>query len=252
MIRPQPMIKGFYFYNMARPKKNNADYFSHDADMRNDNKIKALRRKFKVEGYGIWCMLIEHLTDTNHFKYEYNDFNLELLSGDFDVNPILLKEIIEYCILLKLLVNKDGYIYSQKLIDRFESLLNKRKRDVKPLIDELSTSITPQIDIIDVENPQSKVKESKVDEIIEDKKYNNAYDFLKLHSKSDLDVFEMQNKNSFDNYNKFIDYFNNKVIFEEIEFTSKKLMSRLRMLNVNWNKQPKTKQNKKPTNNLTF
>ena len=61
----------------------------------------------------------------------------------------------------------------------------------------------------------------------------------------------MQNKNSFDNYNKFIDYFNNKVIFEEIEFTSKKLMSRLRMLNDNWNKQPKTK-NKKPTDNITF
>ena len=31
---------------MARPKKNNADYFSHDNDMRNDERIIALIRKF--------------------------------------------------------------------------------------------------------------------------------------------------------------------------------------------------------------
>ena len=154
---------GFFIQQiMARPKKDNADYFSHDADMRNDAKIKALRRKFKVEGYGIWNMILEHLTDTNHFKYEYNDFNLELLAGDFDVDPKLLKEIIEYCILLQLLENKEGYIYSQKLIDRFESLLNKRKRDVNPIVKELSTSITPQNEVIVIDNPQSKVKESKV------------------------------------------------------------------------------------------
>ena len=42
---------------MARPKKNNAEYFTHDADMRNDVKIKALRRNFPTQGmpYGITC-----------------------------------------------------------------------------------------------------------------------------------------------------------------------------------------------------
>jgi hypothetical protein len=34
---------------MARPLKNNADYFPHDNDMRNDEKILALRRKFGLE-----------------------------------------------------------------------------------------------------------------------------------------------------------------------------------------------------------
>lgn len=38
---------------MARPNKNNAEYFSHDADMRNDVKVKALRRRFSHTGYAV-------------------------------------------------------------------------------------------------------------------------------------------------------------------------------------------------------
>ena len=81
--------------------------------------------------------------------------------------------------------------------------------------------------------------------------YINAYDFLKANSSSEIEAFEMQNKNSFNNYKNFIDYFNNKVNFEGIEFTSKKLMARLRMLNSNWDKKPKPK-HKKPTDQITL
>lgn len=152
---------------MARPKKDNADYFSHDRDMRNDNKIKAVRRKYKAEGYAIWNMMLEHLTDCDFFEYKYTDLNIELLSGDFDVEPERLKEIIEYFILLELLVVENGTIKSLKLINRFESLLNKRKRDVKLKTPELSPAKTPQKPnkiVFDDENPQSKVKENKVKE----------------------------------------------------------------------------------------
>ena len=53
---------------MARPKKNNAEYFTHDADMRNDVKIKALRRKFSHTGYAVWNYLLETLTDSDFFR----------------------------------------------------------------------------------------------------------------------------------------------------------------------------------------
>ena len=133
---------------MARPLKNNADYFSHDSQMRNDVKIKAVRRKYGHIGYSVWNMLLEIITDSENFKYEYNDLNIELLSGDFDIEPQLLKEIINYFIHLELVQTSEDNIYIQKLIDRFDGLLRKRKRD-------------RERDIAD-ENPQSKVKESKV------------------------------------------------------------------------------------------
>ena len=147
---------------MARPKKDNADYFSHDSGMRDDARIKAVRRKYSHVGYSIWNMLLEHLTNCDFFEYEYNDLNIELLAGDFDIKPDDLKEIIDYFIKLKLIQNDNGFIKSNQLIKRFETLLSKRKRDRNRVIAS--------------ENPQSKVKESKVKEI------NNSYkesEFLK-------------------------------------------------------------------------
>ena len=151
---------------MARPKKDNADYFSHDADMRNDAKIKAIRRKFGIEGYGVYLMLLEILTDKDFFKVGWDDLNIELISADIEIDPNKLKEIVNYLVdILKMFTIKDDFLYCEKLISRFDSLLSKRKRDVKPISKELSTSKTPQKEITVIENPQSKVKESKVKDI---------------------------------------------------------------------------------------
>lgn len=50
---------------MARPKKNNAEYYTHDADMRNDMKIKALRRKFSHTGYAVLKNCVLNLIKIN-------------------------------------------------------------------------------------------------------------------------------------------------------------------------------------------
>jgi len=118
---------------MARPLKNNADYFPHDAGMRNDAKIKVLRRKYSFKGYAIWCMLLEALTNAKNFKIELTDLNIELFSGDFDCDPSELKEIINYCASINLLQiqkekNKD-VLLCKNLKKRFEELLLRRKRD---------------------------------------------------------------------------------------------------------------------------
>lgn len=149
---------------MARPKKYNADYFSHDADMRNDPKIKALRRKYGLQGYAVWNMMLEILTDSDFFEYEWSELSIELLAGDFDVEPENLKEVIEYCFLLNLLKKEENKIFSEKMKDRFESLLDKRNRDGKRKKKEFSTRKTPNKEDIHEESTQSKVKESKVKE----------------------------------------------------------------------------------------
>lgn len=135
---------------MARPIKNNADYFPHDADMRNDPKVKAIRRKFGIEGYGIYCMTIEYLSDSDFFVAEIGVLGIELMAGDFDIDPKKLKEVIDYCISIDLF-QVDNYELSCKSLDnRLESLLSKRKRD--------------RIGVIDDDNTQSKGKESKGNE----------------------------------------------------------------------------------------
>lgn len=162
---------------MARPRKNNADYFSHDNDMRNDDKILSVRRKFWHEWYSIWNMILEKLCKSNWFIIDVDNVSIELLSWDFVVEPEKLKEIIDYFVYIRLISREWDRIYSQKMIDRFEWLLSKRQRDIEYRQWKHKEEI-----VIDVEKPQSKVKESKVKEIKEDYLYiNNIY-------KSDQDI----------------------------------------------------------------
>ena len=115
---------------MARPQKNNADYFTHDANMRNDLKIRALRRKFGLEGYAIWAFLLEVLTDADYFRIEWDEFNQELLAGDFDIDSECLTEVVEYCCKLKLLqVTEDGFLESEQHQSRLEGLIERRANE---------------------------------------------------------------------------------------------------------------------------
>jgi hypothetical protein len=143
---------------MGRKIKNNADYFSHDNDMRNDEKIKAVRRRFKHDGYSVWNMLLEKLCKADGFTLQYNDLNIELWSGDFEVEPDRLKEMVEYFLTLDLLLLHDGEIFSETMIARFNPLMEKRNKqrggnsDPKPPIDGIS----------DDENTHTIVKDSIV------------------------------------------------------------------------------------------
>ena len=143
---------------MARPQKNNADYFPHDADMRNDPKIKALRRKFKHTGYAVWNDILESLADSDFFEIEWSDLNIELLAADFDIEPDELREIVAYSSMLGLLQTDNGILTCEKLKLRFKPLLAKRK----PNSNEFPNQKPMKNDVSDIENPQSKVKESKV------------------------------------------------------------------------------------------
>lgn len=169
---------------MGRPVKDNADYFTHDADMRDDPKIKALRRKFKVAGYGVWCMLLEAITDSDNFRLTVD---LEIIAGDFDVETDFLQQVMQYCIQLDLLQTDEGCktIWSKTLDNRFEALLSKRKRDRR----ELSPAKTPNVVVIASESTQSRVKESKVNTITADclcsvfgKKYKPPEDRLRAEA----------------------------------------------------------------------
>lgn len=113
---------------MARQNKNDAEFFSHDADMRNDIKVTALRRKFSHTGYAVWCFMLETLTDSEDFEVEYDEVSQELLAADFDVPVDKLKDIIDYSVRIGLLQHEGGKLYSAALKKRFIPLLEARER----------------------------------------------------------------------------------------------------------------------------
>ena len=166
---------------MARPTKNNAEYFTHDADMRNDVKVKALRRKFSHTGYAVWCYLLESLTDTDFFELDFNPINVELLAADYDVSPEELTDIVEYCCRISLLQRSDdgSRLYSEAHKRRFAGLLAKRERDRERLAATIAKRQEAKSKHIAAktdenadnrgDNPHSKVDKSIVEESREEK-----------------------------------------------------------------------------------
>lgn len=161
---------------MARPRKNNAEYFSHDADMRNDIKIKALRRKFSHTGYAVWNYLLETLSDSDFFEIEWDEINIELLAADYDVSVEELNSIVEYSLKIGLLQMQGDKLYSETHKKRFSALLANRER--KRVYGTKNSVETPENEVMACHNsaetninddygnpkPHSKVKESKVKE----------------------------------------------------------------------------------------
>lgn len=92
---------------MARPIKNNADYFSHDKEMRNDPKIKYIRSKYGVAGYGLYSMFLEYLTGCENFEMKMGKMEKILLSGDFGVDVEFFERFIADATEVGLL-KKDG------------------------------------------------------------------------------------------------------------------------------------------------
>lgn len=164
---------------MARPQKNKCDYFSHDADMRHDLKIKALRAKFGLDGYAIWCMLLELLCQSDFAVFKCSKMQLELLSGDFGVDSDKISNVIQYCIELELLQASknpgESYpnctIFSKKLHDRLQLVYEKRGRYIpedlfSTTVIEGETTVNPKITpVIVSDNPQTKLNKRKVDNI---------------------------------------------------------------------------------------
>lgn len=71
-------------------KKTN--YFSHDSNARNDEKILAVRMKYGAEGYGIYFMILERLRDSDGYM-SIKDYNM--LAFDFRVSAEKVKSIVE-------------------------------------------------------------------------------------------------------------------------------------------------------------
>jgi hypothetical protein len=192
---------------MARPKKHNVEYFTHDVQMRNDVKIKALRRKYKHLGYSVYNITLELLGDSEYFEMQWDDTTIELLLPEYDCDINELKEIINYCIHLNLLQLSYGYLHCVKFTNRLESTVlsrrtgycNKNSQIYKlsevivyknPIEDDIIVDINAQSKVKESKLKESKEKESKEKESIEKETELN----LPVTTKPSNSFFEIQNK----------------------------------------------------------
>ena len=141
--------------------------------MRNDEKVLAVRRKFGFQGYSVWVMCLERLYGGDNFQIVIKSkIAWELLSGDFLVEPILLKKILCYFVSIDLLQKKGNVYYSKEVNRRVQPILDERERG-REYVNRRWKQYTNGVIGVDnntnkelsvSETIQSKVKESKVKE----------------------------------------------------------------------------------------
>tara|TARA_R110002020_G_C16311651_1_gene773898 strand:- start:897 stop:1721 length:825 start_codon:yes stop_codon:yes gene_type:complete len=171
---------------MARKQRNSVDYFPHDVN--HGKGMFYLRTKYGNDGYAVWFMLLEKLGKAEfHYLDLKDNIQLMFLSSELKVSEKVLIEIIELLVKFgdfdKDLWEEESIIYNQKFIDSINDAYRKRANKCvdRNSILRLLIGLGRNNSLIlfpkqlkqpskGVENPQSKVKDSKVNKTKEELK----------------------------------------------------------------------------------
>lgn len=153
---------------MARPQKEGLDYFSHDTDAVNDEKIEALRALYGNDGYAFFFILLERIYRVPDAELDVSDAEtLQILARKVSVTEEKFQEMLKTAIkrgcFNKEAFEKRGVLTSNGIKKRASVVIEKREvmrsRYQKAKLDSISSPISDAETI--PETPQSKVKESK-------------------------------------------------------------------------------------------
>ncbi|WP_394139595.1 DUF4373 domain-containing protein [Cytobacillus oceanisediminis] len=160
---------------MARPKKEGMDYFPHDTDAVNDEKIESLRLLYGNDGYAFYFILLERIYRTKQFELDVSDAEtIQILAKKVSVSEDKFLKMLETS-LKRDCFDRQAYeerkvLTSEGIKKRASVVVDKRvkMRDkYQQTKDEVSDAETTQE--TEEESTQSKVKKSK------EKKSKNKY-----------------------------------------------------------------------------
>jgi len=151
---------------MARPQKEGLDYFPHDTDAVNDEKIEALRALHGNDGYAFYFILLERIYRSPYMEIDISDAEtIQILARKVSVTTEKFTEIMQTAL-------KWRCFDPEKYRNHHILTSNGVKKRAMPVLEKRSKMrllYTPQqvsTPISDAETtpetPQSKVKNSKV------------------------------------------------------------------------------------------
>lgn len=157
---------------MARPQRNNVDYFPHEA--KHGKKMFYVTQKYGNDGYATWFIIIEKLCDAEYHYLNLSD-NMQLmyLTSQCRIDETKLKNILNDLAIfgsinIQLWTEKQ-IVWSQKLVDSINDAYKKRSNEcitLKGLVTLLKgLGVLKQgfrLSTVPVK-PQSKVEKSKED-----------------------------------------------------------------------------------------
>ena len=203
---------------MARPLKKGIDYFSHDVNMNHDIKIKLLKAKYGLTGYAVFNLLLEDIYKNGYYLEISEDYTLIFCSENL-IDEILFNQILEFTVsrelFSKVVYTNHKVLTSKRIQENYLEATKLRKYNNvildKFLVNSELMGVNVELTDINIElNTQSKVKNSKVNEIKEknesiDSDFNKFWDlynkkvgdknkiakkFIKLSESDKTKIFE--------------------------------------------------------------
>lgn len=92
-------------------------WFKHDTNANRDAKLRKVRLKYGMAGYGLYWYLIERIAepvDDTHFTFQLED-DSELVAGDVGINQEVVQEMMTFMVNLKLFDESNGVISCMRL-----------------------------------------------------------------------------------------------------------------------------------------
>lgn len=109
-----------------------AYFFSHDTNARNDPKCSALIHEYGPEGYGVFWMMIETLSEQSDYKLTKFPKLYEGLAAQFRIEHGRLRSIIEALLRdYELLLEDEKYIWSASLLRRMQIKEKKKQQKIE-------------------------------------------------------------------------------------------------------------------------
>jgi hypothetical protein len=156
---------------MARPKKPIVDYFPHDTDASEHRVESVLQNKYGNDGYAFWYRLKELLGRSPGHFYDFKDGDdWEFLLAKTHISvPETARRILETLAILHAIdpeLYQEGILWAQELVDSVEDVYKKRghPKPERPVFGEKTPVSASESEVSGDENPQSKLKETKVEE----------------------------------------------------------------------------------------
>lgn len=118
-------------------------WFKHDSDSNQDAKLRKLRIKHGMRGYGLYwyCLeLIAHNVDEHNLTFEL-EHDAEILAHDTGIDSSVIEEMMRYMVNLGLFEAAEGRISCLKMLKRIDTSMTSNEK-MRKLITEAKTAVS--------------------------------------------------------------------------------------------------------------
>ncbi len=184
------------------------NYFSHDSNARNDEKIIRLRMKHKSAGYGVYFMILERMRDSKNYMC-VRDYNV--IAFDLREDAALVKSVIEDFGLF--VFTEDGkYFYSESFHNRMKEkngLRDKRSKAGSQGATRRWKKNKP--DEEDLEETTEKDEQEDASEKVEEKTEKVEEKAEKEEAAPSTNPLAINEVNFVKNFNYYLRYYDSKI-----------------------------------------